>query len=167
MGMTMRQHRILLAGLLLFSAWPVLAEREPVSAQIQLPHNYYYREMYLPPLTIGVDIFARWQGAGLQYGGSLWRQTIGSDQARELTHAGATTTSRIGHMMVDILYSLRSPSFPPLTAAIFNLYVAGIAGALLSASKRLVPEHTSTVYRYYYLPTDHAINPSSANCHQG
>jgi TolB protein len=49
----------------------------------------------------------------------------------------------------------------------FNLYVAEIAGDLLSASKRLVPEHTSTVHRYYYLPTDHAINPSSANCHQG
>ena len=51
MGMTKRQHRILLAGLLLLSALPVLAERKPVSAQIQLPHNYYYREMYLPQLT--------------------------------------------------------------------------------------------------------------------
>jgi len=53
MGMTIRQHRILLAGLLLLSALPVLAERKPVSAQIQLPHNYYYREMYLPQLTSG------------------------------------------------------------------------------------------------------------------
>jgi hypothetical protein len=51
--MAMRQHRILLAGLLLLSALTVLAERKPVSAQIQLPHNYYYREMYLPQLTSG------------------------------------------------------------------------------------------------------------------
>jgi len=51
--MTMRQHRILLAGLLLLSSWPVLAERKPVLSQIRLPHNYYYREMYLPQLTSG------------------------------------------------------------------------------------------------------------------
>ena len=64
----MRRHRILPAGLLLLSAWPVLAERRPVSPQIQLPHNYYYREIYLSQRPIGVDVFARWQGAGLQYG---------------------------------------------------------------------------------------------------
>jgi len=91
MGMTMRQHRILLAGLLLLSALPVLAERKPVSAQIQLPHNYYYREMYLPQLTSGPSALTfSPDGKELVYsmGGSLWRQTIGSDQARELTHAG-------------------------------------------------------------------------------
>src|SRR4029077_8111035 len=39
MGMTRRQHGVLLAGLLLVSALPVLAERKPVAAQIQLPHS--------------------------------------------------------------------------------------------------------------------------------
>ena len=71
MGMTKRQHRILLAGLLLLSALPVLAERKPVPAQIHLPHNYYLREMYLPQLTSGpsaLTFSVRWQGAGLQYG---------------------------------------------------------------------------------------------------
>ena len=29
------------------------AQRLPVLKQIQLPHNYYYREMYLPQLTSG------------------------------------------------------------------------------------------------------------------
>ena len=47
----MRQHKILLAGLSLLWALPVLAERKTVLSQIQLPHNYYYREMYLPQLT--------------------------------------------------------------------------------------------------------------------
>jgi TolB protein len=59
------------------------------------------------------------------------------------------------------------PRYSPADRGHFNLYVAEIAGDRLSASKRLVPEHTSTVYRYYYAPTEHAINPSSANCHQG
>src|SRR5258707_12308593 len=91
MGMTRRQHRILLAGLLVLFALPVLAERKPVAAQIQLPHNYYYREMYLPQLTSGPSALTfSPDGKELVYsmGGSLWCQTIGDDQARELTHAG-------------------------------------------------------------------------------
>jgi TolB protein len=53
MGMTRRQHGVLLAALALLSPLSVLAERKPVLSQIQLPHNYYYREMYLPQLTSG------------------------------------------------------------------------------------------------------------------
>src|SRR4029077_17700656 len=95
-GMTGRQHKILLAGLLLlllllFSPLSVLAGRKPVLSQIQLPHNYYYREMYLPQLTSGPSALTfSPDGKELVYsmGGSLWRQTIGDDQARELTHAG-------------------------------------------------------------------------------
>ena len=30
-----------------------VAQREPVLKQIDLPHAYYYREMYLPQLTTG------------------------------------------------------------------------------------------------------------------
>ncbi|MGA9199617.1 MAG: hypothetical protein WBZ67_03805, partial [Pseudolabrys sp.] len=87
----MRQPKILLAGLLLLSPFSALAERKPVAAQIQLPHNYYYREMYLPQLTSGPSALTfSPDGKELVYsmGGSLWRQTIGDDQARELTHAG-------------------------------------------------------------------------------
>ena len=62
-----------------------------MSAQIQLPHNYYYREMYLSQLTSGPSAltFSR-DGKELAYsmGSSLWCQTIGGDQARELTDAG-------------------------------------------------------------------------------
>src|SRR5947199_1260514 len=88
----MRQHKILLAGLVLLSVLPVLADRKPVLQQIQLPHNYYYREMYLPQLTTGPSALTfSPDGKEVVYsmGGSLWRQTIGRDQARELTHAGA------------------------------------------------------------------------------
>src|SRR6266480_434783 len=202
MGMTMRQHRILLAGLLLLSALPVLAERKPVSAQIQLPHNYYYREIYLPQLTSGPSALTfSPDGKELVYsmGGSLWRQSIGTDQAQELTHARGydyqpdwshdgrhiiftryqndaielwqldlqtgreVALTSHGDINIEPRYSPDDRQVAFVSAADsghFNLYVAEIAGDRLSASKRLVPEHTSTVYRYYYSPADHAINPS-------
>jgi Tol biopolymer transport system component len=75
----------------LFSwASPAIAARKPVLAQIDLPHNYYYREMYLPQLTTGPSALTfSPDGKELVYsmGGSLWRQAIGSNEARELTHA--------------------------------------------------------------------------------
>jgi TolB protein len=72
------------------STTPALAARKPVLAQIDLPHNYYYREMYLPQLTTGPSALTfSPDGRELVYsmGGSLWRQVIGSGEARELTHA--------------------------------------------------------------------------------
>jgi TolB protein len=66
-----------------------MAEREPVLKQIDLPHSYYFREMYLPQLTSGPSSVAfAPDGESLVYSmaGSLWRQKIGSDQAVELTH---------------------------------------------------------------------------------
>ncbi len=82
--MTMRGQKVLLAGLSLLWAWPMLAERKAVLSQIQLPHNYYYREMYLPQLTTGPSSLAfSPDGKELVYSmaGSLWRQAIGSDEA--------------------------------------------------------------------------------------
>ncbi len=69
---------------------PVQAGREPVLKQVDLPHSYYWRELYLPQLTTGPSgaSFTP-DGGALIYsmGGSLWRQSIGSDEAVELTHA--------------------------------------------------------------------------------
>ena len=68
---------------------PRSPQREPVLKQIDLPHSYYFREMYLPQLTSGPSSVAfSPDGASLVYSmaGSLWRQEIGSDQAVELTH---------------------------------------------------------------------------------
>jgi TolB protein len=64
------------------------AQRQPVLRQIKVPHSYYYREMYLPQLTSGPSSVT-WSpdGRELIYSmqGSLWRQTIGSEEARQLT----------------------------------------------------------------------------------
>jgi len=64
------------------------AQRAPVLRQIKVPHSYYYREMYLPQLTTGPNS-ATWSpdGSELIYSmqGSLWRQKVGSREARQLT----------------------------------------------------------------------------------
>jgi TolB protein len=64
------------------------AQRQPVLKQIDLPHSYYYREMYLPQLTTGPSA-AAWSpdSRSLVYSmaGSLWRQELGSTKAEQLT----------------------------------------------------------------------------------
>ena len=79
----------LLIGLLLGAARTAGAGREPVLKQVDLPHSYYWRELYIPQLTTGPSSAAFMpDGKSLIYsmGGSLWRQAIGSDEAAELTH---------------------------------------------------------------------------------
>src|SRR6202140_2650917 len=77
---------VLLAGL---AGSPLtVAERLPVLKQIDLPHPYYFREMYLPQLTSGSSA-AAWppDSKSLIYsmGGSLWRQNLDSTETEELT----------------------------------------------------------------------------------
>ena len=66
---------------------PLVAQRAPVLRQIKVPHSYYFREMYLPQATSGPSAVT-WSpdGKELIYSmqGSLWRQRIGSDEARQL-----------------------------------------------------------------------------------
>ncbi len=67
------------------------AARAPVLGQIDLPHPYYYREMYLPQLTGGPSSLAWAPDSGAliySMAGSLWRQRLGSGLAEQLT-AGA------------------------------------------------------------------------------
>lgn len=64
--------------------------REPVLKQVKLPHSYYWRELYLPQLTAGPSSASFLpDGKTLIYSahGSLWRQSLGSDNAAEITHA--------------------------------------------------------------------------------
>ncbi len=72
----------------LLLAAPALAERQTVLQQIALPHNYYFREMYLPQLTSGPSSLA-WSpdGSSLVYSmqGSLWVQALDSQNARQVT----------------------------------------------------------------------------------
>jgi TolB protein len=81
--------RALLAAALAVTA-PAHAERQPVLKQIDLPHPYYFREMYLPQLTSGPSGLA-WSPDSRQLiysmAGSLWRQAIGTGVAQQLTAA--------------------------------------------------------------------------------
>ncbi len=83
--MGLRSYWWLVVGLL---AVPALGQREWVLKQIDLPHPYYYREMYLPQLTTGPSSVA-WlpdsRGVVYSMAGSLWRQNVDSAAAEELT----------------------------------------------------------------------------------
>jgi TolB protein len=67
---------------------PVPAQRRPVLPQIDLPHPYYYRELYLPQLTSGPSSLA-WAPNSLELvysmSGSLWRQQLDAKEAVQLT----------------------------------------------------------------------------------
>ncbi len=86
--------RILLALVLAFPFGAVSAaagEREPVMKQVKVPHNYYWREMYVPHTTSGpssLDWAA--DGKSLVYSmqGRLWRQRLGETTATQLTSGG-------------------------------------------------------------------------------
>jgi Tol biopolymer transport system component len=75
-------------ALFLVTCVSCFAQREPVLKQIDLPHPYYFREMYLPQLTTGPSA-AAWSpdSSSLVYSmaGSLWRQELGSMGAEQLT----------------------------------------------------------------------------------
>jgi len=64
------------------------AQRLPVLGQIDLPHPYYYREMYLPQLTTGPSSVA-WlpdsKTVVYSMAGALWRQKIDLAAAEQLS----------------------------------------------------------------------------------
>ena len=64
------------------------AGRRPVLDQINVPHSYYYREMYLPQLTTGPSSVT-WSPDGTEVvysmQGRLWRQRLGTDSADQIT----------------------------------------------------------------------------------
>ncbi len=78
----------LAAAVLVAGAGPARAQRETVLKQIRVPHNYYYREMYLPQVTSG-PASASWSpdGTELVYAmqGTLWRQRLGTSEATQIT----------------------------------------------------------------------------------
>jgi TolB protein len=64
------------------------AQREPVLKQINVPHPYYFREMYLPQLTTGPSSVA-WapdsKSVVYSMSGSLWIQKVDSDATEQIT----------------------------------------------------------------------------------
>ncbi len=83
---------LLLAGLALGALSH--AERLPVLKQIDLPHPYYFREMYLPQLTAGPSSLA-WSPDSRELiysmAGSLWRQRSTREQRGAGTAPAAGT----------------------------------------------------------------------------
>lgn len=79
-------RRVALALLLVPAS--LLAQREAVLKQVDVPHAYYWREMYVPQVTSGPSA-AAWSPDGTQLiysmQGSLWRQTLGSQVATQQT----------------------------------------------------------------------------------
>jgi Tol biopolymer transport system component len=77
----------LLVGSFVFAP-NAFAQRKPVLKQIELPHPYYYREMYLPQLTSGPSSVT-WSPDSREViysmAGSLWQQRIDSNTAQQLT----------------------------------------------------------------------------------
>ena len=76
--------------LLLALAPPIFSQRMPVLKQIDVPHAYYYREMFLPQLTSGpsaVDWSADGKSLVYSMGGTLWQQGIGGTSAKQLTQS--------------------------------------------------------------------------------
>ena len=63
-------------------------QREQVLQQVKVPHAYYWREMYVPQATSGPSAVT-WSpdGRDVIYSmqGSLWRQRLGTAEARQLT----------------------------------------------------------------------------------
>ena len=110
-----RRHGLvaaMLAAAALLPAGPAIADREPVLKQVYLPHSYYWRGLYLPQLTSGPSSAAFTpDGRSVVYSmeGSLWRQSLDSDVATELTHATCAydhqpDVSRDGRTMVYTRY---------------------------------------------------------------
>ena len=64
------------------------AQRKPVLDQIDIPHDYYYRELYLPQVTSGPGA-PSWSPNGREVvysmQGTLWRQAVESGAAQQLT----------------------------------------------------------------------------------
>ena len=86
---SMKPHLVpFLLLVFLLGSFLAFAQREPVLKQIDLPHPYYFREMYLPQLTAGPSALA-WSpdSRSLVYSmaGSLWKQDLNSTTAEQLT----------------------------------------------------------------------------------
>jgi TolB protein len=79
---------LLFLAALAVAVLPAYAKRKPVLPQIDLPHPYYFREMYLPQLTSGPSSVT-WSPDSKEVvysmAGSLWRQKTDSTEAQQLT----------------------------------------------------------------------------------
>lgn len=87
-GFARRVVAVVCCALAWVMAIPAAAQRRPVLPQIDEPHPYYYRELYLPQLTSGPNSLT-WSPDSKELiysmAGSLWRQKLDSTEATQLT----------------------------------------------------------------------------------
>jgi len=108
-----------------------------VLGQIDLPHPYYYREMYLPQLTTGPSS-AAWlpDSHSLVYSmaGSLWQQNLGSEVAQQLTAGPGydyqPDCSRDGRWVVYVSYDKDAIELWALNLETHQTYQLTRAGAV-------------------------------------
>src|SRR5271154_672380 len=83
-----RTRLLIVVICLTIACLPLWAQREPVLKQINEPHPYYFREMYLPQLTTGPSAVA-WapdsRSVVYSMAGSLWGQKLTETSAQPLT----------------------------------------------------------------------------------
>ena len=85
---TLRRRWGFVCAAIAWMAIPASAQRRPVLPQIDEPHPYYYREMYLPQLTNGPSSLTWGPDSNeliYSMAGSLWRQRLDSKEAVQLT----------------------------------------------------------------------------------
>ncbi len=145
-------RKTLITGLLVLVFWQVKSQRVPVLNQIDLPHNYYFRELYLPQLTSGPSS-AAWMpdGKSLVYSmaGNLWMQSIGSDEAIQLT-------DELGYdYQPDVSPDGKHVIFVRYSGAALDLYLLDIAnrkttrltdGKAVNLEPRWSPDGTRVAY---------------------
>ncbi len=90
--MNLTKHFVIgFAFCVVLQATVTFAQREPVLKQIDVPHDYYFREMYLPQLTTGPSSVT-WSPDGQEViysmGGSLWRQKVNESTTKQITNGG-------------------------------------------------------------------------------
>ena len=141
-----------IVALLCLGVLPGLGQRDWVLRQIDLPHPYYYREMYLPQLTTGPSS-AAWlpDSRTLVYSiqGSLWRQDVDSQAAEELTAGPGydylPDCSRDGHWVVYSKYDKDALELWALDLRTHQAHALTSAGAV-NLEARFSPDGNRIVF---------------------
>ena len=142
-------HRTYVIIIAAFACLPIVARavpREPVLKQVDIPHSYYWREMYIPQPTSGPGAAAfSPDGTHVVYSmaGSLWLQRIGDGAARELTHGPAYDLqpdwSRAGRWIVFVRHHRDAMELWRLDVAT-GKQQALTTGAAVNVEPRLSPD---------------------------
>ena len=144
--------RILVCAVLLPVTALAVGPRKPVLPQIDLPHSYYYRELYLPQLTSGPGA-AAWSpdGQWLVYAmqGSLWRQRVDGPVAEQLTDSDGTDHqpdwSPDGERIVFVRYDGRAMELMLLDLDTRSVRALTFGGAV-NVEPRWSPDGTRLVW---------------------